>query len=91
MVLLLKVFFRGTTGRPGTIPTMLLPKRWPLLALVGWHGPLAAQQFDLRVFGVESGLPSATVDAIREDSLGYLWVITTGGQDMRTVVALPVH
>ena len=58
---------------------MLPPKQWPLLVLAFWHGPLAAQQFNIRVFGVESGLPSATVDALQEDSLGNLWVNTAGG------------
>jgi len=58
---------------------MLPLKRLSLLVLAVWHGALAAQQFDVRVFGAGSGLPSATVDAIREDSLGYLWVNTAGG------------
>ncbi len=58
---------------------MLPLKRLCVLVLAVWHGALAAQQFDVRVYGAGSGLPSATVDAIREDSLGYLWVNTAGG------------
>ncbi|MEO8068782.1 MAG: adenylate/guanylate cyclase domain-containing protein [Flavobacteriales bacterium] len=58
---------------------MLPFKRLPLVAMAVWHGRVAAQQFDIRVFGVEDGLPSATVDAIREDSSGYLWVSTADG------------
>ncbi|MBL7964877.1 MAG: hypothetical protein JNM31_13655 [Flavobacteriales bacterium] len=50
-----------------------------LLALLLLAGRLNAQQFDLRVYGVEDGLPSATVERITEDSAGYLWIGTTGG------------
>lgn len=47
--------------------------------LVLWHGAIVAQQFNVKVFGAEHGLPSATVDALAEDSLGHLWVQTLGG------------
>jgi len=40
---------------------------------------VAAQQYDRRVFGVEDGLPSATVRAVTEDAQGYLWLATDGG------------
>ncbi len=40
---------------------------------------IAAQQYDLRVFGVEDGLPGSTVHAITQDSAGFLWVDTDGG------------
>jgi len=40
---------------------------------------VAAQQYDLRVFGVEDGLPSATVRSVTEDAQGYLWLATDGG------------
>ena len=38
-----------------------------------------AQQYDIRVFGVEDGLPGSTVTAIAQDSTGFLWVRTDGG------------
>ena len=40
---------------------------------------VGAQQYDIRVFGVEDGLPGSTVKAIAQDSAGYLWVDTDGG------------
>ena len=51
----------------------------PLLAGLLWAAAVGAQQYDLRVFGVEEGLPGASVNAIREDSLGRLWLDTDGG------------
>ncbi|MBK9761076.1 MAG: hypothetical protein IPO90_14165 [Flavobacteriales bacterium] len=44
-----------------------------------WHGSVGAQQYDLRVFSVEDGLPGSTVNAITQDSEGFLWVVTTNG------------
>ena len=38
-----------------------------------------AQQYDLRNFSLEQGLPSATVNAICEDHEGFLWVGTDQG------------
>ena len=46
---------------------------WLLTLRVG------AQQYDIRVFGVEDGLPGSTVNAIAQDSAGFLWVETDGG------------
>ncbi|MBP7513253.1 MAG: hypothetical protein KA791_01820 [Flavobacteriales bacterium] len=40
---------------------------------------VGAQQYDIRVFGVEDGLPGSTVTAIAQDSAGFLWVETDGG------------
>ncbi len=40
---------------------------------------VGAQQYDIRVFGVEDGLPGSTVTAISQDSAGFLWVETDGG------------
>ncbi|MCC6937394.1 MAG: hypothetical protein IT226_04165 [Flavobacteriales bacterium] len=44
-------------------------------------GPLAtaAQQYDLRTLSLEEGLPSAAVNALCEDSEGFLWVGTAQG------------
>lgn len=50
-----------------------------LAALSIWHAPVAAQQYDLRVFGVEDGLPGSTVEAIAQDSSGFLWIGTDRG------------
>ena len=38
-----------------------------------------AQQYDLRTFSLEQGLPSATVNALCEDRDGFLWIATDGG------------
>ena len=46
---------------------------WLLTLRVG------AQQYDIRVFGVEDGLPGSTVTAIAQDSAGFLWVDTDRG------------
>lgn len=51
-----------------------------LLALWLLSGRVGAQQYDIRVFGVEDGLPGSTVTAITQDSSGYLWVVTDGGR-----------
>lgn len=40
---------------------------------------LAAQQCDLRVFGIEDGLPGSTVTTLAQDSAGFLWLDTDGG------------
>ncbi|MCB0795443.1 MAG: hypothetical protein KDB88_11960, partial [Flavobacteriales bacterium] len=40
---------------------------------------LHGQQYDLRVFTVEDGLPAAGVNAFAEDEMGYLWMATNGG------------
>ncbi|MBL8001768.1 MAG: hypothetical protein JNL05_07400, partial [Flavobacteriales bacterium] len=50
-----------------------------LLLLCTLAQRVGAQQYDLRVFGVEDGLPSATVRAVTEDAQGYLWLATDGG------------
>ena len=50
-----------------------------MLALQFWHGSVAAQQYDLRVFGVEDGLPGSSVEAITQDRDGYLWIVTGNG------------
>jgi len=44
-----------------------------------WAGSSAAQQYDLRTFSLEQGLPSATVNALCEDREGFLWIATDGG------------
>ena len=50
-----------------------------LLGFCLLSGRVGAQQYDIRVFGVEDGLPGSTVTAITQDSSGYLWVETDGG------------
>lgn len=44
-----------------------------------WPGSSAAQQYDLRTFSLEAGLPSASVNDICEDTEGFLWVATDQG------------
>jgi ligand-binding sensor domain-containing protein/class 3 adenylate cyclase len=41
--------------------------------------PLFAQQYGLRTFSIEEGLPSAAVHALCEDADGFLWVATDEG------------
>ncbi len=53
--------------------------RASLLSVVLLTLRVGAQQYDIRVFGVEDGLPGSTVHAITQDSAGFLWVDTDGG------------
>ena len=53
--------------------------RAALLGIWLLSGRVGAQQYDIRVFGVEDGLPGSTVKAIAQDSAGFLWVETDGG------------
>jgi len=46
-----------------------------LLLALGTHG----QQYGLRTFSLEEGLPSATVNAMCEDAEGFLWIATDAG------------
>ncbi|MGV3637513.1 MAG: ligand-binding sensor domain-containing protein, partial [Flavobacteriales bacterium] len=48
----------------------------PLLLFAARAG---AQQYDLRTFSLEQGLPSAAVNAICEDADGFLWLATDQG------------
>ncbi|MCB9165472.1 MAG: hypothetical protein H6592_13750 [Flavobacteriales bacterium] len=50
-----------------------------LLAMLIASGRAGAQQYDLRTFSLEQGLPSAAVNAICEDQEGFLWVATDHG------------
>ncbi|MEZ4740818.1 MAG: two-component regulator propeller domain-containing protein, partial [Flavobacteriales bacterium] len=50
-----------------------------ILSLLLWAGSSGAQQYDLRNYGQEQGLPSATVNSLCEDHDGFLWVATDGG------------
>jgi class 3 adenylate cyclase/ligand-binding sensor domain-containing protein len=50
-----------------------------MLLMLLWAGPSGAQQYDLRNYGQEQGLPSATVNGLCEDADGFLWVATDGG------------
>ena len=52
-------------------PLALASLLWPCLA--------GAQQYDLRTFSLEQGLPSAAVHALCEDRDGFLWVATDQG------------
>jgi class 3 adenylate cyclase/ligand-binding sensor domain-containing protein len=58
----------------------MLPSRaaWCLLLLLAGIG-LSAQQYDLRNYSLEQGLPSAMVNAICEDTAGYLLIGTNEG------------
>ena len=42
-------------------------------------GTLEAQQYGLRTFSLDEGLPSASVNALCEDQAGFLWVATDAG------------
>ena len=53
--------------------------RAALLGLLVLPARVGAQQYDIRVFGVEDGLPGSTVTSITQDSSGYLWVDTDRG------------
>ncbi len=53
--------------------------RAALLGVILLSLRVGAQQYDIRVFGVEDGLPGSTVTAIAQDSAGFLWVETDGG------------
>jgi ligand-binding sensor domain-containing protein/class 3 adenylate cyclase len=50
-----------------------------LLAMLHWLAPTGAQQYDLRTFSLEQGLPSASVNDLCEDAEGFLWVATDQG------------
>lgn len=51
----------------------------PVVLALAASAPSAAQQYDLRNFSLEHGLPSASVHALCEDSEGFLWVGTAQG------------
>jgi ligand-binding sensor domain-containing protein/class 3 adenylate cyclase len=51
----------------------------PVLLSLLSSGALHAQQYDLRNFSLEQGLPSASVNALCEDADGFLWVATDNG------------
>ncbi|MCU0320752.1 MAG: hypothetical protein MUE88_11880 [Flavobacteriales bacterium] len=51
----------------------------PVLLSLLVCGALHAQQYDLRNFSLEQGLPSASVNALCEDADGFLWVATDNG------------
>ncbi|MBK9418773.1 MAG: hypothetical protein IPN62_16205 [Flavobacteriales bacterium] len=50
-----------------------------LLAALCSAATAHGQQYDLRTFSLEQGLPSASVNAICEDADGFLWVATDNG------------
>lgn len=50
-----------------------------LLGLLLSAPPVGAQQYDLRTFSLEQGLPSAAVNDLCEDAEGFLWVATDQG------------
>jgi len=60
-------------------PTMRSPAGAFCLTLLLLASGSAAQQYDLRTFSLEQGLPSATVNALCEDRDGFLWIATDGG------------
>ena len=72
-------FCEPDPGSPVGLSSVKRRSPAPLLAGLLWAATVGAQQYDLRVFGVEEGLPGASVNAIREDSLGRLWLDTDGG------------
>lgn len=51
----------------------------PVVLALAATAPIAAQQYDLRTFSLEQGLPSASVNALCEDAEGFLWVATGQG------------
>jgi ligand-binding sensor domain-containing protein/class 3 adenylate cyclase len=67
-------------GRALSFPTMRHHAYTLLLALLSLAPQLlCAQQYDLRSFSLEQGLPSASVNALCEDRDGFLWVATDEG------------
>ncbi|WP_158607186.1 two-component regulator propeller domain-containing protein [Pontibacter oryzae] len=50
-----------------------------LLCLVLVNLPLPAQQYNIRSWAMEQGLPQGQVVAIQQDAKGYLWLATRGG------------
>lgn len=62
--------------------TSVLAPRWLLataLLLASLTGGAAADQLPVRGYGVEDGLAGDSVNAILQDSRGYLWFATTDG------------
>ncbi len=41
--------------------------------------PLPAQQYNIKTWSIEEGLPQASIMAMTQDSNGYLWLATLGG------------
>ncbi|MES1244073.1 MAG: two-component regulator propeller domain-containing protein, partial [Acidobacteriota bacterium] len=65
----------------GSVPSFLAPRRLlaAALFLVGFAGTAAADQLPVRGYGIEDGLAGDSVNAILQDSRGYLWFATTDG------------
>ncbi|MCB0765174.1 MAG: hypothetical protein KDB84_10745, partial [Flavobacteriales bacterium] len=58
----------------------MCPRALPLLLVIMGVLPCSkAQQYDLRNFELEQGLPSNTVKALCEDQEGFLWIATDEG------------
>ncbi|HRD52205.1 MAG TPA: two-component regulator propeller domain-containing protein, partial [Flavobacteriales bacterium] len=49
------------------------------LLLSGFAPAVLAQQYNLRSYSLEQGLPSSSVHALCEDADGFLWVGTAQG------------
>lgn len=49
------------------------------LLLVGASITLSAQEFSVRQFGIDDGLPSSSVYEVKQDKLGYYWIATDQG------------
>jgi len=67
-----------TSTPPAYISPMLRHAATGLL-LWGLMPALHAQQYNLRTYSLEQGLPSSTVLAVCEDADGYLWIGTAQG------------
>src|SRR6187402_2091285 len=63
-------------GTGGTTLRILLCSLGLLWALVT---PLAAQQYNIKSWSLEEGLPQANISSIVQDKNGYLWLGTSGG------------
>lgn len=59
--------------------TSVLAPRWLLAAALLLGPAAAAEQLPVRGYGIEDGLAGDSVNAILQDSRGYLWFATTDG------------
>jgi class 3 adenylate cyclase/ligand-binding sensor domain-containing protein len=69
----------GPGNARAIFPTMLFTRAAWSLAFLAMAVVLSAQQYDLRTWSLEHGLPGATVNAVCEDHRGHLWVGTNEG------------
>ncbi len=59
--------------------TSVLAPRWLLVAALLLGPAAAADRLPVRAYGIEDGLAGDSVNAVLQDSRGYLWFATTDG------------